>query len=382
MPPPPQPAASSWTDDFLQPMRSVGDAPADRVVESLFQGNGIGPVNLLMSNLVRNEDANLSELPPVVSDYLSSTESLPDWADPDKIEAGERVFWRYGPRLILILHCYSLPFCYAGRNGVQVLALTGRLTGNPARRVLETAQMLVDVMQPGGLTTPEGRGRRTLQKVRLMHAAVRRMAGMAPSWKPEFGLPINQEDIAGTLMSFSWIALDGLAKLGIDVPAQDKDAYLHCWQIVGHQLGLRDDLNPGDLSSAGALAEAVAQHQFASCPEGQEMTQALVKYMEYALPGDLLDHVPSLLIRYFLGEDRAAIIGIHEAMADLLAGPLRFTGMVANELLGTSAAVNQLAEKVGNLLINSIVLIGRGGTRPSFRIPDELRQAWGVNWTS
>ncbi len=199
------------------------------VIAQLLKDGEIASVNNLMRNLVANEYPVPESLPATVRDYLAQSGTLPDWADTKLIQAGEQVFWRYGPELILILYCYSLPFCYAGRNGVQVLALTTRLMSNPARRIVETAQMLVDVMQAGGLTQAQGRGRRTIQKVRLMHGAIRNLAQNSGTWKAEYGLPINQEDLAGTLMSFSWVALDGLAKIGITLSSADGEAYLHCW---------------------------------------------------------------------------------------------------------------------------------------------------------
>jgi len=39
--------------------------------------------------------------------------------------------------VVLTLICYSLPFCYLGRNGVPVLALTNRLSSNPTRRIVK-----------------------------------------------------------------------------------------------------------------------------------------------------------------------------------------------------------------------------------------------------
>jgi hypothetical protein len=51
-------------------------------------------------------------------------------------------------------------------------------------------------------------------------------------------------------------------------------------------------------------------------------------------------------------------------------------------LIHNLPAVAALADDVGKLLINSIVLVERGGNRPTFTIPKELRQQWGVNWTS
>src|SRR5690349_9912663 len=111
--------ATRWTGQTLEPMRQVGDPPADAVIADLFAAGDIAPVNSLMKDLVTNEYPVPESLPPSVRDYLAQTNELPEWADPKLIEAGENVFWRFGPKLILILHCYALPFCYLGRNGVQ-----------------------------------------------------------------------------------------------------------------------------------------------------------------------------------------------------------------------------------------------------------------------
>jgi hypothetical protein len=341
-----------------------------------------------MRDLVLNEYPDPSTFPPVVADYLKQLDRLPDWADSAKIGLAQQVFWKYGPRLILILHCYALPFCYVGRNGVQVLALTGRLSGNSTRRILETAQLLVDVMSPGGLAGQQGRALRTIQKVRLMHAAVRHLVKGYPGWNDEFGLPVNQEDMTGTLMAFSWISLDGLLRVGVELTKDEWDAYLHCWQIVGHQLGLRDDMIPADNASAEALCAAIARRQFGACPEGKLMTKALIESVQYQLPGNLFDAAPSLLIRFFLGDDHAAMLGVDQtaleqsALRNLLTRPLQVGGEVLTDLVHDSPAIADLAEKVGQVLINSIVLVQRGGNRPTFTIPTELRQQWGVNWTS
>src|SRR5581483_7387456 len=134
----------------------------------------------------------------------------------------------YGPQVILNLFCYSLPFCYAARKGVQVVWLTSRRYTNPTRRIIETAQMVVDVMRPGGLSAG-GTGVKTAQKVRLMHAGVRHQIHAYTGWNAEFGEPINQEDMAGTLMSFSWVVVDGLRRLGMGLNDAEAEAYLHAW---------------------------------------------------------------------------------------------------------------------------------------------------------
>src|SRR5436190_800161 len=78
---------------------------------------------------------------------------------------------------------------------VKVLHMTARLETDAQRRVIETAQLLVDVMASGGLS-PSGAGKRSAQKVRLLHAAVRYLIGKSGQWDPALGVPINQEDLA------------------------------------------------------------------------------------------------------------------------------------------------------------------------------------------
>lgn len=364
-------------------MRQVGDPIADQVVTELFKDSDVAAVNDLMRTMVTNEYPAPASLPAIVRDYLAQTDVLPEWTDPQLIQTGEQLFWRYGTKLILVLYCYSLPFCYLGKNGVQVLALTTRLASNPTRRIVETAQLLVDVMQAGGLTTPQGRGRRTIQKVRLMHAAIRQLAPTAPQWNAGFGLPVNQEDLAGTLMSFSWIALDGLDKLGVEVAPAEREAFLHCWLVVGHMLGIQPELLPRDVASAKGLADAIAAHQFGPCAEGQALTKALVDLMASTLPGDVFSRAAPLLIRYFLGATWAGWLGVEEpSWETALATPLRTLGFEASLLLDRSKALSVLAEHVGQLIVKSIVYVGRGGNRPSFTIPVDLREQWGVNWTS
>jgi len=381
-------SARLWTNENLKPealqsLRVLGDPLADDVIAELFADGGLDAMNALMRDFVANEHPVPVNLPDPIRRYLEQSHSLPAWADLDKIRAGEDVFWRFGPRIILILTCYSLPFCYLGQHGVPVLALTNRLSSNPKRRIVETAQMIVDVLQQGGLTSPGGRGLLTIQKVRLMHAAIRHLAPGSPSYKSEFGLPVNQEDLLGTMLSFSWIGVDGLDKIGVKLTPEDQEAYIHCWNIVGHLLGIHDELLPSNVTQAKMLADGIAAHQFGPTEEGKALTSALVEMMAHVLPGNVFDRVPALMIRYFLGQQWAAWLGIEGgALAGVVAEPLRILGVQFGGVLEDSKTIAGIAERMGKLLIESIVYVERGGNRPSFTIPGDLRQQWGVNWTS
>ncbi len=368
--------------DHLEAMRQLGDPPADAVVADLFAGgaNVVKAVNYLMRDLVENDDIPSRALPRSVRDYFE-TSPLPAWADPARLAAGVDLFQRFGPLVILLLNVYSLPLCYAARRGVQVLARTDRLHSNPRRRIVETAQMIIDVMTPGGLDPDSrGAGLRSAQKVRLMHATVRRLLAADPTWDPAFGLPINQEDLAGTLCAFSVAVLDGLGRLDVRLSAAEIDSYVHTWRVVGHVMGLRRELLPADHAAARELSAAIAARNFEACPEGQMMTRALLGMMAHMVPGAAFDAVPAQFVRYFVGDAVADMLAVPDRGDSPLVGALAFFGRVGDVAGDRSALVRELARRFSGLLIDGLLLANRGGQRLPFTIPTELLQVWGGNW--
>src|SRR6185436_12860508 len=109
--------------------------------------------------------------------------------------------------------------------GARVLASTGRLRDDLDRRVNETARFVLDVVRPNGFDAG-GSARIAIGKVRLVHAAVRRSV-RARGGGGE--VPINQEDMLGTVGLFSVTVLDALTRLGVTVRARERDDYVHLW---------------------------------------------------------------------------------------------------------------------------------------------------------
>ena len=373
---------ATWTDPFLDSMRQVGDPPADVVVAELFAGGAtvVQAVNYLMRDLVENDDLPSRALPQHVRDYFEA-DLLPPWADPARVAAGGELFQRFGPLVILLLFVYSLPMCYAARRGVQVLARSERLHSNPRRRIIETAQMIIDVMKPGGLDpNSRGAGLRSAQKVRLMHAMIRHLIGKDPTWDPAFGLPINQEDLAGTLGAFAIAGLDGLARLDVDLRRDEIDAYVHTWNVVGHVMGVRDELLPANFAEGRVLADRIGDRNFEACPEGQMMTRALLDMMAEMVPGSAFDGVPAQFIRHFAGESVADILRVPDSGDGPLVGAWRVIGRLSDAVTDRSLMVRHLARHLSSLTIDGLLVANRGGSRVAFNIPTELRQVWGVNW--
>jgi hypothetical protein len=367
-----------WTNDFLNSMRQQCDTPADEAVRSLFAQGLVGSANELMKQLVATETVQVEKLPAPLRGYFEQSARLPSWADRELIHEGQAVFSRCGPLSVVALVCAGLPTCYAGAHGVKVLHLTARLQTDTQRRIVETAQMVVDVMSPGGLE-PDGWGIRDAQKVRLMHAAVRYLIQKSGRWNSEWGQPVNQEDMAGTLLTFSVVTIRALAKLGYTLSAREAQAYYHAWRVVGYLMGVDERLLPELVEDGEVLTDRIFQRVFAACPEGQAMTRALIDLLEHIIPGNLFDGLSSTLIRHLVGDATAELVAVPAAdWTRVLVGPLKLLGWVMDEGDEANVVSAKLAELFGRKLLEGIVWVSRGDERPPFRIPESLRQSWNV----
>src|SRR5260370_23910357 len=261
--------SSRWNDAMLDAMRLVGDPPADAAIEAIFASGQENAAQAFMTHRMTNAAPAPSSLPSALRVFHEETLAEP-LLDRSRIEAAQSLFVDHGPEILITLGCYALPDAYAARKGVKVLHQTAYLANRPNRRLFRTMQMVVDVMAPGGLG-PRGRGIRTVQKVRLMHAAVRRQLRHETTTKWDhlsFGVPINQEDLAGTLLTFSFLAIDGLRKLGANISSEAADAYFDAWCGVGKILGVLPEMIPANLEEAAELKEIISRRQFAPSDEG------------------------------------------------------------------------------------------------------------------
>ncbi|MGH2785751.1 MAG: oxygenase MpaB family protein [Actinomycetota bacterium] len=375
---------SRWSDSLLDRMRHVADPEADDVVASYFEDSADAAPHRFFRLLVHTMELPPQECSPAVAEYLAERPALPRWADPDLMRTGEEFFDRWGLYVPLVLVCSSLPECYAAKKGVQVLQLTARLATDPKRRIVETAQMVLDVMAPGGMQ-PGARGYGTVRRVRLMHAGVRYLIQNDPRiardaaaadgarWSSDWGVPINQEDLAGTLTTFSWSVLVGLAALGVPVSDDEQEAFIHVWNVVGAMLGLREELLPKDARDAAALSSRIRERQWEESPEGREMTEALLEMLEKSLPGRLIPGFGPSMIRHFVGDDLAEQLGVpkHGRAGSLF----RSASLAANAAGLTqqrSWVFRKTAAAVSRGLLQTYMRFDRGGDRPGFDIPRSL----------
>ena len=311
---------------ILDSMRQVQDDPADRLAAQIFEAPDAAVVAEQIRTLIQQrqfytKDGQPSpQLPQAVQDYLRATSALPPWADPRKIKTGEDLFILYGLSSTIVLSCASLPECYVMRMGVRVLTDTGYLTTDTTRRVVETANMIMDVMSPGGLMPASGSGKGILsaQKVRLMHAAIRYMVSHGRTrlqWDPvAWGQPICQEDLAYTLMTFSYVGVRSMKKLGIVLTPEQEDAYIHCWNVVGYIMGVLPGLLPANVAEAKLLFDTIKARQTGPNPGGQQLMVGLVDGLLVPVLSKIFPlggkRIPPILIRTLVGHETADQLGV------------------------------------------------------------------------
>ncbi|MEY4549662.1 MAG: hypothetical protein RL685_5857 [Pseudomonadota bacterium] len=301
-------------------------------------------------------------------------------AEPAAVAAGQQLFQLFGPEILLILGCYALPAAYAAADGVQVIYRARRLKDDGLRRLTETAQMLINVMHPGGLE-PDGIGTRSARKVRLMHALVRRHVRSLkePEWSPRLGEPINQEDLAGTLLTFSLVVLDGLRKIGAHVSPEAERGYFAVWDHLAEILGIDERLRPRDFSSAMAFAQRIAQRQFRATPEGQSLARDLSKVLDdlFVIPG-----YGTSLMRFFLD---GSVFGLN--LAELLGlPPPNWTRHLVRSRAAQKHFVLRWLPRVpgaqsrrrafSGFFTQRLILLQRPDKHCPFEVPPGLLEAW------
>jgi len=175
-----------------------------------------------------------------------------------------------------------------------------------------------------------GEGFVAARKVRFLHAAMRfmlmhpdlmRRPDAPPSAEPprsfmdqasrrttawnveELGKPINQEDLAFVLLTFGYLIPKGMETWGRAVSREQREAFLHLWRVVGHVMGIRDDLMTDNLDEADALYQQILARNGGESEPGRILTTAVMDFVRSYLPARMgfSRFVPAALILDQLG---------------------------------------------------------------------------------
>jgi ER-bound oxygenase mpaB/B'/Rubber oxygenase, catalytic domain len=296
------------TDQHLDGLRLVGDPLGDDIRQECIP-HGEDPRTFARGFLARGEPYHLLRNAGVEIDY-------PAWVDEKQIARGQAFFRDHALEIGSALFCASLPMAYTAVRGSRVLLATSALVSDVNRRIAETGRLLLDVLMPNpnGLR-PGSPGYTTALAVRGFHATVRAMLAGQEPWRSEWReMPINQEDLLGTLTTFTVVVMEALETMGVEFSREDCDAYVHTWLVVGHLLGIdynqlrRRRFNqrqqPLTYFELQLLRDAIFRRHAGPSPSGQILTRALLNVQEQALPR-VLRPMPAAAIRWFIGDDAA-----------------------------------------------------------------------------
>jgi len=217
-----------------------------------------------------------------------------------------------------------------------------------------------------------------------MHAAVRHFVQSSGRWdEAELGVPINQEDLLGTLGSFSVAVLDALRKTGADFTEQEAEDFYYRWRAVGELMGIDPKYIAPDLAGARAGFALIQKRQNAPCPESRRLIRSWILTLEEMLPGKKYDSLIGPTIRFMVGPEISEILGIatentlesaFTKKADFARSIDRFVG---RETL-MRAGLNLLAYA----LIQSLYVNDRGLKRHSFSLPVSVANRWHIRVTA
>ncbi len=472
---------ANWPAEYLEPFMKQADPLADKIIQLLYAegrrmaertGNPAdrpGPAFLFLNLLINRmtipdpdaehpfaDEGSDYTFAPEVADalrtFINEAKNLPDWADPDLMREAQRLFSDNPLLAYPLLAFLSLPVLYTcGRGATQSLLLTDQINTKVRRRIVETGSLIMQVMQqdaftkfpdPPTLTHPVPIGIEAILRVRLLHAASRtiiyefwqdglRDRATDPSsvrvyqnkpadqiWKAEWGLPISQQYLAGTLMSFSYLDLFGLEQLGVIVTDDDKKAYMHFWNVFGHVLGIDKELllrldfpRTGTAVYAGGkpVHDATAEEMMAvgralyarvmllnratdqqGMNDGRTLTKAITDYMADVLVRRVpagkwlrVSHLPHLMMAMLLSKDDRALLGVKVNVIDRLFFPivmfvLHLRGALAKTVgLPATALANlffHYMQEENNAVYDE--LAQKGGVRYT-GVPSEFQEKWG-----
>lgn len=236
-----KPDATQW--QRLGERLSVGDEPMDALVGWMSE-TGTKQLRPLFDRALADGIAAVPEAPEPLRRFFESVEATPDWVDPEALRIGARTLRRGGADGMYIARDVALLGGYQFSGFNQTLLRTGALEKGSNQRFAETMQWALDVIDAGGLDK-FGSGYRSTVRVRFVHAMVRKHVQAMPDWRTEqWGVPVNQTDMAATLVGALIAPTIGGLGMGIVFTPTELSSVAHLTRYVGWLMGVQDEWLP------------------------------------------------------------------------------------------------------------------------------------------
>jgi hypothetical protein len=373
-------SSSRWSDDaFLDALRHTGDPPADAAVAALAADGGEPAVGRIFRILKANDTPLPADAPAPLHVFMAATTALPPGTDGARLVRGGEAFLKNALPSVVVLLASSLPRGYAAPCLTEILTISKDLERHPFSRLMGVVQLLLNISD-GGAFEPQGRAIVTAQKLRLLHAGVRRItAQYRPRYEAMFGVPVNQEDRLATIMGFSYLLIDGIHRLGLPLKDAEAEDLYYLWQVFARLMGIHPDGRPDDASyipptiadAAAFYAAYVRRNDTGPSrnPAGVVLTQDNLTMMRSMIPWPLrllgLGFAPLIFMAEVMTGEELARVGVtplvgHRAIKAFLSRVVRL-----GQDLGEDT---RFEARLARRLLQGMVDVDRRGEVP-FSIP-------------
>jgi hypothetical protein len=229
------PDAARWNEIGAALMQ--GDPAMDRLLEVMTR-HGLREARAQFETALRLSIEAVPNALPELREFMAEVTTPPPWLDRARLERGAELFRRCGRTAFQVGRDVALMGGYQASAFNRTLILTSALQKGPTRRLAETVQWNLDCTAAGGMAPHAGGWRSTLM-VRFIHALVRRSVAARADWRmADWGLPINQPDMAATLYGTLTVPVLGSRLMGMPQTRRERDDLAHLARYVGWLIGV------------------------------------------------------------------------------------------------------------------------------------------------
>lgn len=274
---------TKYADTQLDKMRYTCDPIADAVAARVERQRP--------SHMIDEVFARAKSEGGAFSDYVEHAHTVPAWVNWDAIEHARHVNLAFANVRAIALLVSSLVEGYSLSKAAHVLISTGRLHQDVLKRVYETSQMTHNINVPDGIR-PGHPGHRTIMEVRLLHAMVRKYLKQRGWDTALHDEPINQEDMAFTIIEFDYLAMRGMERMGARLSADDKSAMQQLWRYAAYLNGVDECMIPASLDEEIYQYDRIRTRQYNPNEESRQLATAVIT----ALAGQPPFNLPAALL--------------------------------------------------------------------------------------
>jgi len=319
-----------YQNSYFDGLRQIQDGLADEAVQALVKN----PAMVETINSWEEIPENLpEEFPQPLRDFFQFYQNQRLKVPEKVLKNGQKLVQEKIHLYVAMLSFYSLPYCYAFAHGAQVLIRSKRIIDDIGQRLGETGIFVMDIFAPGAFISNQ-KAFLTCARVRLIHAFSRYFIhNYAKDWDDAFGKPINQEDMIGTNLAFSWIVFRGWRKIGYTPSDSETKDFLNYWKWVGSLMGIQTEAWPETSKEAFELEKLLRGRHVRPSEAGFKLTEALMSYFKKTIPEPLLKKQLESIVYFLMGKEVSNAVGVKKGspiQGDLLGVVFKLLGWQNN----------------------------------------------------